>query len=267
MTALDEELGMKVEMEKHEEGTKTSSIMTIRRGSDVEMDKETAVATSQPKLTDSTTEDGDEAVGGDGDGDGDGGNGLKDKADEDGLPLSRARSIALVATVTGAAFLNVSDRNPYKDNIPPPQLHANNTPTAPSKKHSSLYSISLSLCVGKTTNQSLSPIKQTLAVQSVVIILPTIGNHLSVPESRQQWIVSSYSLTFGCFLLFWGRIADLYGKRLVFILGSIWVTAVTAANPFVPNEIAFNLFRGLHGLVSVSVFASYLHLLCCVNEC
>ncbi|OTA06014.1 hypothetical protein A9Z42_0067480 [Trichoderma parareesei] len=89
---------------------------------------------------------------------------------------------------------------------------------------------------------------QTLSLQSVVIILPTIGRHLSVPDSRQQWIVSSYSLTFGCFLLFWGRIADLYGKRLIFILGSIWVTAVTAANPFVPNEIGFNVFRALHGL-------------------
>lgn len=70
-----------------------------------------------------------------------------------------------------------------------------------------------------------------------------------MPESRQQWIVSSYSLTFGCFLLLWGRVADIYGKRLIFILGSVWVTAVTAANPFVPNEIAFDLFRGLHGLV------------------
>ncbi|UKZ66586.1 uncharacterized protein TrAtP1_007758 [Trichoderma atroviride] len=130
---------------------------------------------------DSATEDG-------------GGSELKEDASDDGLPLSRARCIALVATVTGAAFLN------------------------------------------------------TLSVQSVVIILPTIGHHLSVPESRQQWIVSSYSLAFGCFLLFWGRIADLYGKRLVFILGSVWVTAITAANPFVPNEIAFNLFRGLHGL-------------------
>jgi MFS family permease len=90
---------------------------------------------------------------------------------------------------------------------------------------------------------------QTLSLQSVVIILPTIGHHLAVPDSRQQWIVSSYSLTFGCFLLFWGRIADLYGKRLIFILGSIWVTAVTAANPFVPNEIGFNVFRALHGLV------------------
>ncbi|PHH89052.1 hypothetical protein CDD83_6708 [Cordyceps sp. RAO-2017] len=110
------------------------------------------------------------------------------------LPMSKAKCIALVATVTGAAFLN------------------------------------------------------TLSIQSVVIILPTIGNELSVPECRQQWIVSSYSLTFGCFLLFWGRVADIYGMRLIFILGSVWVTIVTAANPFMPHEVAFDLFRGLHGL-------------------
>ena len=84
----------------------------------------------------------------------------------------------------------------------------------------------------------------------MVIILPTIGSALSIPESRLQWIVSSYSLAFGCFLLLWGRIADIYGKSLIFIGGSIWVTVVTAANAFVPNEIAFDLFRGLHGLVS-----------------
>ncbi|KJK90164.1 hypothetical protein H633G_05996 [Metarhizium anisopliae BRIP 53284] len=115
--------------------------------------------------------------------------------DENGdLPMSKARCIALVANVTGAAFLNV------------------------------------------------------LNIQSVVIILPTIGRRLDIPESRQQWIVSSYSLAFGCFLLLWGRIADIYGKRLIFILGSLWVTCVTAANPFMPNETAFNLFRGLQGL-------------------
>lgn len=80
--------------------------------------------------------------------------------------------------------------------------------------------------------------------------MPTIGRVLEIPESRLQWAISSYSLTFGCFLLLWGRIADIYGKRLIFIIGSIWVTIMTAVNPFIPNEIAFNVVRGLHGLVS-----------------
>ncbi|KAM0427529.1 hypothetical protein ACHAPT_007489 [Fusarium lateritium] len=88
----------------------------------------------------------------------------------------------------------------------------------------------------------------TLASQSVVIILPQIGKALDVPDTRQQWIVSSYVLTFGCFLLLWGRIADIYGKRLIFILGSFWVTICCVVNAFIPTEIAFDLFRGLHGL-------------------
>ncbi len=42
---------------------------------------------------------------------------------------------------------------------------------------------------------------QAMGVQSTVIILPTIGKDLGIPASRQQWIVSAYSLTFGCFLV------------------------------------------------------------------
>lgn len=60
--------------------------------------------------------------------------------------------------------------------------------------------------------------------------------------------MSSYTLTFGCFLLLWGRIGDLYGKRRVFVYGSLWVAVTTAINPFLPNEIAFDVFRGLQGL-------------------
>ncbi|KAI1776737.1 drug resistance protein [Hypoxylon cercidicola] len=110
------------------------------------------------------------------------------------LPFSKARCIGLVATVTGASFLN------------------------------------------------------TISIQSVVIILPSIGEDLNIPESRLQWVVSSYALTFGCFLLLWGRIADIYGKRSIFVLGSAFVAVTMIVNPFIPNEIGFDLFRGLQGL-------------------
>ncbi|EOD43487.1 putative drug resistance protein [Neofusicoccum parvum UCRNP2] len=88
----------------------------------------------------------------------------------------------------------------------------------------------------------------TLGVQAAVIVLPTIGRDLSIPDSRQQWIVSAYSLTFGCFLLLWGRLADVYGKRLIFIWGSAWLTVITVVLPFVKSEIGFDVLRGLQGL-------------------
>ncbi|KAJ4196838.1 hypothetical protein NW755_001610 [Fusarium falciforme] len=108
--------------------------------------------------------------------------------------------------------------------------------------------LSKARCIALVTTVTGASFLNTLASQSVVIILPQIGKALDVPDTRQQWIVSSYVLTFGCFLLLWGRIADIYGKRLIFILGSFWVTICCVVNAFIPTEIAFDLFRGLHGL-------------------
>jgi MFS family permease len=89
---------------------------------------------------------------------------------------------------------------------------------------------------------------QTLAVQSTVIILPSISQSLGIPGERQQWVISAYYLTFGCFLLLWGRLADLFGRRLVFLVGSAWLTVATIVVPFAPHEIVLDLFRGFQGL-------------------
>lgn len=103
-------------------------------------------------------------------------------------------------------------------------------------------------CIALVATVTGASFTNTLSVQSVVIILPSIGRDLAIPDSRLQWIVSAYALTFGCFLLLWGRIADVFGKKAIFVAGSAWVTATTVANPFIPNEIVFNIFRGLQGL-------------------
>ncbi|KAH8203866.1 hypothetical protein TruAng_001930 [Truncatella angustata] len=103
-------------------------------------------------------------------------------------------------------------------------------------------------CIALVVTVTGASFLNTLTVQAVVIILPTIGDELGIPESRLQWVVSAYSLTFGCFLLLWGRMADIFGKRLIFILGSAFAAATLIINPFLTNEIAFDLFRGLQGI-------------------
>ncbi|KAL2120948.1 hypothetical protein VTJ04DRAFT_4975 [Mycothermus thermophilus] len=103
-------------------------------------------------------------------------------------------------------------------------------------------------CIALVVTLTGASFLNTLSGQAVVIILPTIGEDLGIPEARLQWILSAYALTFGCFLLFWGRVADIYGKRKIFVAGSAWFAITTLVNPFIPNEIAFDLFRGLQGL-------------------
>ncbi|KAK7509594.1 major facilitator superfamily domain-containing protein, partial [Phyllosticta citriasiana] len=89
---------------------------------------------------------------------------------------------------------------------------------------------------------------QTFNAQSSVIVLPTIGRDLDVPSSRQQWMVSAYSLTFACFLIMWGRLADVYGKKRLFVAGSAWLSAMSVVLPFVSHEIGFDGLRGLQGM-------------------
>ncbi|KAK4444913.1 aminotriazole resistance protein [Podospora aff. communis PSN243] len=103
-------------------------------------------------------------------------------------------------------------------------------------------------CISLVLTVTGAAFLNTMSAQAVVIILPTIGRDLNIPEARVQWVVSAYSLAFGCLLLLWGRIADIFGRRKIFILGSAWVAITTAVNPFLKNEIAFDLFRGLQGL-------------------
>ena len=51
----------------------------------------------------------------------------------------------------------------------------------------------------------------------VNVALPTIGARLQFSQDNLSWVVNAYVLTFGGFLLLGGRMADLLGRRRVFI--------------------------------------------------
>ncbi|MBS1877978.1 MAG: MFS transporter [Actinobacteria bacterium] len=51
------------------------------------------------------------------------------------------------------------------------------------------------------------------------VALPTIGRALEIDQTNLSWVVNAYTLTFGGFLLLGGRLADLIGRRRMFIIG------------------------------------------------
>src|ERR1700746_792389 len=55
----------------------------------------------------------------------------------------------------------------------------------------------------------------------VNVALPSIGHALSFSQDDLSWVVNAYTLTFGGFLLLGGRLADLLGRRRMFIAGLI----------------------------------------------
>ncbi|KAF8992533.1 major facilitator superfamily domain-containing protein [Cyathus striatus] len=77
--------------------------------------------------------------------------------------------------------------------------------------------------------------------------LPTIGHELNVAESELQWLLSAYSLSSGCLLLVFGRLADLHGRKKTFLLGSLWLVAFTLACGFTNDITTLNVLRGIQG--------------------
>ncbi|WP_129667740.1 MFS transporter [Phytoactinopolyspora endophytica] len=58
----------------------------------------------------------------------------------------------------------------------------------------------------------------------VVTALPSIGSDLGLEGTGLQWIVTGYVLAYGGLLLFWGRTADLLGRKRLFMAGNgLWV--------------------------------------------
>jgi EmrB/QacA subfamily drug resistance transporter len=63
----------------------------------------------------------------------------------------------------------------------------------------------------------------------VNVALPSIQKSLGMTVSELEWVVAGYALTFGALMLTGGKLADLYGRRLVFVLGLIVFTASSLA--------------------------------------
>src|ERR1700709_2395975 len=58
-----------------------------------------------------------------------------------------------------------------------------------------------------------------LDVTIVNVALPSIQSGLDLSADGLQWVVSGYTLMFGGFLLLGGRLADLLGRRRMFVVG------------------------------------------------
>src|SRR5262249_4066332 len=59
----------------------------------------------------------------------------------------------------------------------------------------------------------------------VNVALPSIRKDLGISISELEWVVNGYALTFGVLLLTGGKLADMLGRRRIFIVGLIIFTA------------------------------------------
>jgi EmrB/QacA subfamily drug resistance transporter len=82
----------------------------------------------------------------------------------------------------------------------------------------------------------------------VTIALPSIGHGLHFSLANLSWVINAYVLTFGGFLLLGGRIADLLGRRLLFIVGLGVFSAASLVGGLAQSEAWLIGARAIQGL-------------------
>jgi EmrB/QacA subfamily drug resistance transporter len=87
----------------------------------------------------------------------------------------------------------------------------------------------------------------------VNVALPSIGRALDLSQDDLSWVVNAYVLTFGGFLLLGGRLADLLGRRRMFIIGLILFGAASLAGGLSTSEWQLITARAIQGLGAATI--------------
>ncbi|KAK6208856.1 drug resistance protein [Colletotrichum tabaci] len=97
---------------------------------------------------------------------------------------------------------------------------------------------------------------RSILLTAVISIAGLLAVQIGIPPARQQIVVSIYNISTGSLMLLWGRLADIYGRRLVYLLGSVFFTISNLCLPFTRYEVPFHIVRFLQGLSGTALIPS-----------
>ena len=100
-----------------------------------------------------------------------------------------------------------------------------------------------------------------LDITIVNVALPDIQRALNSSFSDLQWIVDAYALTLAAFLLTAGSLADMFGRRLLYLIGLAVFTLASVLCGFAVSTVMLQLSRALQGVGGAIMFAVSLALL------
>ncbi|MCX5090166.1 MFS transporter [Streptomyces sp. NBC_00365] len=93
------------------------------------------------------------------------------------------------------------------------------------------------------------------------VALPVLGRDLGMSQSALQWAVTAFALPSGGFLLLFGRIGDLYGRRRLFLTGLALFGTASLLATFAWDPASFLTGRALQGLGAAAIVPTGMSLL------
>lgn len=93
------------------------------------------------------------------------------------------------------------------------------------------------------------------------LALPAIKTALDFDASSLQWVLTAYILTFGGFLMLGGRLADLYGRRRILVLGMSGFVLTSLLIGFSTSDTMLIVLRAVQGLAGALMAPTALSIL------
>ena len=100
-----------------------------------------------------------------------------------------------------------------------------------------------------------------LDITIVNVALPAIEKALKASFSDLQWVVDAYALALATCVLTAGALADLFGRKRLFVIGIVLFTIASAACGIAGDPLFLIIARGLQGIGGATMFATALALL------
>ena len=91
---------------------------------------------------------------------------------------------------------------------------------------------------------------------AVSIALPTIAKEFSLNAISMNWIMMSFLLSSAIFLVPFGKLADIVGRKKIFLIGNIILTLATIFCALAVSGTSLIVFRFLQGIGSALIFSS-----------
>jgi EmrB/QacA subfamily drug resistance transporter len=100
-----------------------------------------------------------------------------------------------------------------------------------------------------------------LDITIVNVALPAIQKALHASFSDLQWVVDAYALTLATCVLTAGALADMFGRKRLFVIGIILFTIASAACGITGDPLFLIIARGAQGIGGATMFATALAIL------
>ena len=100
-----------------------------------------------------------------------------------------------------------------------------------------------------------------LDITIVNVALPDIQTELDASLSDLQWVIDAYALSLAALLLTAGSLADLFGRRLMFMIGTALFTIGSIACGAAQDTLFLTLSRAFQGIGGAAMFATALALI------